>query len=305
MKTASTASAEPLPGLFSPPLLASFEVAVTVLITFVVLLRPFSPGQPAIEPETVIALMLTTFAFFLWGMTVIARGELRVPGSYAWWAILGFLLLTGWSVNRAWTDGNAQIALDNGLVILGDIMLCVMIACHFQERRRFQLLLGCLIAGLAMVIVYSLYQRWYGLGYFQAFLEHQPQNILHTVGADERMQNLFKGRVSSTRIYGSMGYPNALAGYLLMLMPVVAGMLLHTKEKASSAMAMAMRRWLFAGLFFGALWALIYSGSRGGLLTAVLLGAGILCFAQTGQQPWPLQMTPFLLCVITYQPPLA
>jgi O-antigen ligase len=78
--------------------------------------------------------------------------------------------------------------------------------------------------------------------------------------------------MSSTRIFSTLFYPNALAGLLLLLLPTALAILSQSRKFTAAARA-------FLVVLFGlaALACLFWSGSKGGWLLMVLLGVvGIL-----------------------------
>ncbi len=82
-------------------------------------------------------------------------------------------------------------------------------------------------------------------------------------------------RMYSTRLYGHMFYPNALAGVILLLLPVSLGLLLGQPRGGRLRIALAL------GLAVVGLACLYWSGSKAGwLIAVVLLGAWFL--------HWPL-----------------
>lgn len=74
-------------------------------------------------------------------------------------------------------------------------------------------------------------------------------------------------KMSSNRIFSTLFYPNALAGVILMLLPVSLGLIWRCAARLTVA-----SRGLLAGLFAaGALACLYWSGSKGGWLLALVL----------------------------------
>lgn len=75
-------------------------------------------------------------------------------------------------------------------------------------------------------------------------------------------------KMQSTRIFGTLFYPNALAGALLLLLPISLAMVwgLHR------AFTVAARRFLVAVIGLSSLACLYWSGSKGGWLLMLLLG---------------------------------
>jgi len=74
-------------------------------------------------------------------------------------------------------------------------------------------------------------------------------------------------RISSGRIFGTLFYPNSLAGVLLLLTPPMVAVVLRCQR-----LTIAARRFLAVALGAAVLACLYWSGSKGGWLLALLLG---------------------------------
>jgi O-antigen ligase len=188
----------------------------------------------------------------------------------------------------AWQFVAARHSVDAALTVATLKHFSACVACFFigflvLPRVRPGFFLAGLLAGLAVVIVTGWQQRFGGLEetrrYFYAYL--YPQ--MHTVPA-ELLQ-----KVSSNRIFSTLFYPNALAGVLLLLLPV------------SLALVWGQAGWLTTGarkllaglLALGALACLYWSQSKGGWLLMLLLGLIALRRA-----PWPQRTKVMLVAAI-------
>jgi O-antigen ligase len=74
-------------------------------------------------------------------------------------------------------------------------------------------------------------------------------------------------RISSGRIFGTLFYPNSLAGVLLLLTPPMVAVVLRCQR-----LTIAAKRFLAVALGAAVLACLCWSGSKGGWLLALLLG---------------------------------
>jgi O-antigen ligase len=80
-------------------------------------------------------------------------------------------------------------------------------------------------------------------------------------------------KITSTRIFGTLFYPNTLAGFLLLILPV----LLTVTWRAETRFTRGARIFLVACIAAGGLACLFWSGSKGGWLLMLLLGGlGVL-----------------------------
>ncbi|MBN2713228.1 MAG: O-antigen ligase family protein [Planctomycetes bacterium] len=272
----------PLP-LLSADLQAWLDKCVTAIIAFAAALRPLSMGQPENEVETVFICTLVWIAFFLWGIRFISACRISLANALPLSILGGFAILTVPGVMRvthipfagvaldgiAYSgDGNMQAALDTAFVWFSDFALVIMVAAHFRDKARLRLLCSCVIAGFAAVAVYSLYQKCYGLSYFREYVLSDGNNISLAAGSGEMQQTLFRNRVESDRIYGPFSYPNALAGFLILLCPLLIGVI---KQNGKGFLK------IFAKIIFCiSLLVFIYTGSKAGFLAAKVVECLIL-----------------------------
>jgi O-antigen ligase len=79
-------------------------------------------------------------------------------------------------------------------------------------------------------------------------------------------------KISSERIFGTLFYPNALAGAILLLLPPILAVLWGLRERFTEG----ARRVLVGIVAVGGLSCLFWSGSKGGWLLALLMGLVVL-----------------------------
>ncbi|MDI6751851.1 MAG: O-antigen ligase family protein [bacterium] len=112
------------------------------------------------------------------------------------------------------------------------LIFCLVINCQPKERTIRVVLL---FSGI-LVSLYAVYQKFWGLSETRAFIE------MYQLG------DQFLGRSGSDRVFSTFMYPNSLAGYLVLILPL----------------SISKRTWPIALIY---LYALYLSGSRGGLLS--------------------------------------
>src|SRR5262249_34017853 len=79
-------------------------------------------------------------------------------------------------------------------------------------------------------------------------------------------------KISSNRIFSTLFYPNALAGALLLLLPLMLQFIWSLHERLTAA----ARTFLVVLIALGGLGCLLWSGSKGGWLLMLLLGLIVL-----------------------------
>jgi O-antigen ligase len=188
----------------------------------------------------------------------VARRKLAAP----WWLVA---LPVVWLV---WQFVAGTQTIDPGLTRLTLKHFCACVACFYlgyfslsrvQRIGPFWLALGC---GFLLVLAVGWEQQFGGLketrDYF--FREVYPQM---TVVPPEYLK-----RMSSSRIFSTLLYPNVLAGALLLLLPAILAALWQLRELLTPA-----ARWFLISLVGTAGLACLYwSGSKGGWLLMLLLG---------------------------------
>lgn len=248
--------------LVSPAILQLLFGVVTAMVGFVLALRPFSGGMPAAEPETAFLFAILGSATLLWSMGKLCAIPVVWPSLRIGLPLAAFLFFLTLSVVRAWTDGNGQAAIDLAAAWISDLLLFLLVIDLGQDACRRRFFLACLLAGMGTLCVYALYQRCYGFEYFRHMLNMTPSLIPQTVGTAEVVQRAFAARVASDRITGPFGYPNAVAGYLLLLLPLLFS-LFFSLPPHRRILKGVFGGWIFLGLLI-----LTYTGSKAGFLVA-------------------------------------
>lgn len=248
------------------------ERAVVLLVGFAVVLRPFTAGNPPYEPTTVILLCLLGLAFSLWGAAACLRGEFVLTASAVWLPLFACFALVALAVNHALAQGNGRLAIDEGYVWVGDGLLFFLVANHFRQPQYFRFLLCLILASLAFVSLYAIYQRFYGIAYFIHILEQTPESIVANVGNNPVYQKLLRSRAMTLRSTGTFGYPNALGGFCLLLVPIILGLLTNLRKGLPRTTIIILKALAIGGLTAGVL-----SGSRAGFLAAKVCEGIILC----------------------------
>lgn len=118
-----------------------------------------------------------------------------------------------------------------------------------------------LAAALGVVLWTALDQHFWGLERTRAAFEQLPEAVRARMDSPE-----FRQKLTSTRVFGTFVYPNALAGGILLLLPPALAGLLATVRHRSAARA------LVSVFIVAAAGALYWSGSKSGWLIALALG---------------------------------
>ncbi|MBX3743903.1 MAG: O-antigen ligase family protein [Verrucomicrobiae bacterium] len=156
---------------------------------------------------------------------------------------------------------------------LGATVVCFFLGygvlSRVAEPRVFWL---CLTFGLVGVLGMAFEQRFGGLEATRRMILEQPNAAA--------LPPEYLARIQSDRVFSTLVYPNALAGALLLLVPVGATVAWHFGHRWGQPAARA----LGAGVILAGIAALIWSGSKAGWLIAMGLGVVILCHSSLSQR---------------------
>ena len=197
-------------------------------------------------------------------------GLISVPGiiSVRWRLDVPRWLVALPMVWLVWQFVSATQTVDAELTraTLRHFVVCVV--CFFlgllslgRTRNTQPFLLG-LVGGWLVVIAVGWQQHFGGLEETRKYFFTYTYPTMQTVPAE------YLKKIKSDRIFSTLFYPNALAGVLLLLSPA-AGVVIWQRL---SRLTMGARGVLVGLLGFAALGCLFWSGSKGGLLLALMLG---------------------------------
>jgi O-antigen ligase len=139
-------------------------------------------------------------------------------------------------------------------------------AIHFESNRR--LLFICLALGLVAVMSKAISQHFVEFEATRAMVRQMPDW--------QKLPPLFLKKLESNRVFGTMGgYPNALAGLILLLLPLTVTFL----WRAGAQLSRIARALLVALPSAMALGSLYWSGSKAGCLLAAAMGLTALALS--------------------------
>jgi hypothetical protein len=132
--------------------------------------------------------------------------------------------------------------------------------------RRIGLFWAGIICGFLLVLLTGMEQHFGGLKetqkYFYTYIFPQMKEV----------PKEYLEKMSSSRIFGTLFYPNALAGAILLFLPPILAVLWSLRERFTIG-----ARGLLVGIAAAAaLSCLFWSGSKGGWLLALFLGLVVL-----------------------------
>ncbi len=190
-----------------------------------------------------------------------------------WWAASAFVWL-------GWQFVSAATTADGGLTrsVLPHFVVCVaMFALGLGTTAavgRPSLFWLGLAGSLVVVLVVAMRQRFGGL--------EETRQFLYSLPNWRELPAEFLAKVSSDRVYGTLVYPNTLAGVILLIAPPALVVIWQAGIK------MPLRIGVVVGIGLIAIACLYWSGSKSGWLIALLqLGlAGALSKPMTRGRWW-------------------
>ncbi|MFM2294547.1 MAG: hypothetical protein RLZZ350_960 [Verrucomicrobiota bacterium] len=209
-----------------------------------------------------------TFIISILAAVIALKLDITKPRPVVFWSVLSWYL---WQLLFAGThtvDSELTKATTRHFMLCS---FCFAVGLDLLPRARsLAPFFLCLLAALVVVMAVGWQQHFGGLAdtrkYFYAYIYPTLPSV-----PPEMLK-----KISSDRIYGTLFYPNALAGALLLLTPVSLALVWSWRERLTAG----ARGLLMALLGTGALGCLYWSKSKGGWLLALVLGLVALTRAQ-------------------------
>lgn len=207
-------------------------------------------------PKVTLFRILTILMALVWLILLVKRGELSVPSSPLNWPIVAFLGISIISTIFSRNPGVSFRGLYNfyfwGLAaIMGYILLYIIISTVLKDKDGEDMITAILLGSVAII--------------FYGFVQRQGIDILEWAASPKH------------RIWSTLGNPNFLGGYLVMVIPLAVSRFLNVNQKGEiRAILFFLVAALFATLSFTlsrASWLAIIIAS---LIWAVSLGREML-----------------------------
>jgi len=183
-----------------------------------VTLRPWLDGY-TFKGDNVYFLWGVVLILALWGVRAVLRGEgLRYPlltaaaAVYPLWA----LLISPWSLDFAET----YRSLLNWTVYV----LVFVVTCQNLSSRRIQhFALLAIVLGMSAQAVFAVLQYFYVLPFLRDMIERDPTLLQRFFNVDTVTPEMAR-RFNINRAFGTVLFPNALAGFLILGLPLAFAM---------------------------------------------------------------------------------
>jgi O-antigen ligase len=170
--------------------------------------------------------------------------------SFLFWALLFLtLILCSWS-----QSANAAASRNEALRMVCYLALALLVIDQIRYSAQPRHLIGGMVVAATIVALYAIYQRHLSLPATLEWLEQGGAEL------SDRVLQAVRSRAISGRAFSTFRYPNSLAGYLVLVVPVSAGMYLLHQSRSKSLV-----------------WGIVYVCGFYGLLST-LSRAGWACF---------------------------
>jgi putative inorganic carbon (HCO3(-)) transporter len=199
----------------------------------------------------------------------VARWRVDAP---RWLVVLPLAWLV-WEV-VAGTQTVKAVLTRATLAHFASCVVCFYLGLFALSRvRRLGLFWTGLLAGFALVLVYGFQQHFGGL--------EETRRYFHLYHPDTAgYPKEYLDRMDSNRIFASLIYANALAGVILMLLPMTLGVIGSLRTQ----LTLGARLFLMAVAGVAGLACLYWSGSKGGWLLMLLTGLVAALFLPVKRQ---------------------
>ncbi len=187
----------------------------TGFLAFLVLFRPLISGISYPWSNTicqiVILLILAvwlTKCVWLGGFSLV-KTSLYIPIlSFAFFVILSCI----YSVNLS-------VSLKQVYIIIPNILLCFLVINVIKTKKQVFIITACLIIVATLVSLYGIYQYFWGLNETREWISTHNMQFPPD----------FFSRMGTNEIFSTFVYPNALAGYLLLILPLCVSLFIISK----------------------------------------------------------------------------
>lgn len=247
--------------------LASWLVGAWVAVVVVKFGNPVIFSQLLPPPANFLELFFNSWpiawsygalAFVLLAAVLIGCGPCPKPR----WLLVLPLAWFGWTLLSAMQVADEDRALTRLVLIhFAGCVACFNVGVFaLHKLRDWRPVWVGLAVGMTFILATALDQHFGGLERARQTFESLPAEVRARLDTPE-----FRKKILSERVFGTFVYPNALAGGLLLLLPLaMAGV-----REVSTRPAI---RWLLGGwLVVGGLAALYWSGSKSGWLIALVM----------------------------------
>jgi hypothetical protein len=241
-----------------------WEKVVILLLLIFMLLRPIIDGiaYPSFNHFWNSLFLLITALFFVQRF----RGK-EISISMASGTFLLFLLTVCVSALFSQVPYLAVERISSLLAIFALLTL----SSELFGSHQWKFLIMTIVAGVLVIVPYTIHQSFWGFAQLRAMVAANPDLMA-------MLPPSYLDRLASNRAFATLVYPNILAGYLLLVYPILF-FGIYSKDIGL--------RIFFALLTSGAIWGLWLTGSYGGVIICVAISVGMLLYCILPEKLFP------------------
>ncbi|MEW6104139.1 MAG: O-antigen ligase family protein [bacterium] len=211
---------------------------IKIIILILVFIRPFTSGVSGPSSNWFILIILFLL-FLLCLVRIILKKEILYSSSLD----LPLFLFAIAIIVGIFNSFSKNEAITQGFIFLSYFLLYFLVI-HYppsENKARISILLSCFL-----VSCYGIYQSLFGLAQTREFIQFY------------KLPDEFLGRASN-KVFSTFIYPNAFAGYLVLVLPLAISLIFNLKKK--------FHLLLFCSSALLLLYSLYLTGSRGGFIS--------------------------------------
>ena len=188
----------------------------TGLLAFLVLFRPLVSGISYLWSNTVcqIAILLI---LAVWVTKCIWLGRFSLVKTSLYIPILSFAFFV---VLSCMYSVNLNASLKQTYIIIPNILLCFLVINIIKKKKQVFIITACLVIAATLVSLYGIYQYFWGLNETRNWI--LQQNIQFHPGV--------LSRLGIDQAFSTFVIRNALAGYLLLILPLCISLFFISKS---------------------------------------------------------------------------
>ena len=188
----------------------------TGFLAFLVLFRPLVSGISYPWSNTVCQLIILLI-LTIWLIKCIWLGEFKLVRTSLYIPILSFAFFV---VLSCIYSVNLNVSLKQAYIIIPNILLCFLAINIIKKKKQVFVIIACLVLAATVVSLYGIYQYFWGLNETRNWVLQQ----------DIQFHPGVLSRLGMNEIFSTFVYPNALAGYLLLILPLCISLFFISKS---------------------------------------------------------------------------
>jgi len=187
----------------------------TAFLVFLVLFRPLVSGMSYPWSNTVCQIVILLI-LTVWIAKCIWLGRFSLVKTSLYFPILSFAFFVVLSCTYS---VNLNASLKQVYIIIPNILLCFLAINIIKKKKQILIIVACLALTATVVSLYGIYQYFWGFEETRGWILQQNMQFPPD----------FFSRLGTNETFSTFIYPNALAGYLLLILPLCISLFLVSR----------------------------------------------------------------------------